>query len=122
MIAEIEELEKLDASETPPRRPNAIEVLITPKRWRICVSCGRWFSNIIRKRLRIPRTHSETEGERISAENLKAIGKSFNLKKQKMTRKLRKTSGLFKETLFTVIILNREFNDTCQKKSHSLFH
>ena len=36
--------------------------------------------------------------ERISAENLKAMGKSFNLKKQKMTRELRKTSGLFKET------------------------
>ena len=35
-----------------------------------------------------------------------AIGKSFNLKKQKMTRKLRKTSGLFKETLFIVIMLN----------------
>ena len=31
-----------------------------PKRWRICFSCSRWFSKIIRKRLRIPRTHSET--------------------------------------------------------------
>ena len=27
-----------------------------------------------------------------------------------MTRKLRKTSGLFKETLFTVFMWNREFN------------
>ena len=45
------------------------------------------------------------------------IGKSFKLKKPKMTRKLRKTSGLFKETLFIVIMLNREFNHTCQKKS-----
>ena len=34
--------------------------LDNPKRCRICISCGRWFSNIIRKRLRIPRTHSET--------------------------------------------------------------
>ena len=32
----------------------------SPTRWRICISCGRWFSKIIRKRLRTPRTHSET--------------------------------------------------------------
>ena len=31
-----------------------------PQRRRNCISCGRWFSNIIRKRLRLPRTHSET--------------------------------------------------------------
>ena len=62
-----------------------------PKGWRIYFSCGRWFSKIARKRLRFPRTHSETgihnkERERISTENLMAIGKSFNLKKQKMTK------------------------------------
>ena len=58
--------------------------LDNPKRWRICISYGRWFSKIIRKKLRIPRTHSETgihRKERISAENLMEIGKSFNLKK-----------------------------------------
>ena len=38
------------------------------------------------------------------------IGKSFNLMKQKMTQKLGKTLGLFKEISFVVIILNREFN------------
>ena len=58
LVADIEELEKLDASEIYPRRLNAKEVLITHRR-RICISWGRWFSNIIRKRLRIPRTHSE---------------------------------------------------------------
>ena len=36
-----------------------------------------------------------------------AIGKSFNLKKHKMTQKLGKTLGLFKEILFIVIILIR---------------
>ena len=40
LIAEIEELEKLDASETHPRTLSAKLVLRTPKRWRICVSCG----------------------------------------------------------------------------------
>ena len=104
----------MDASETCPRRLNAKEVLITQKGWRICISCGRWFSKIIRKRLRSPRTHSEMGihcKERISAENLKAIGK-----KLKMTQKVGKTSGQFNEVSFIVIKLNREFNYTCQKK------
>ena len=34
--------------------------LNNPQRRRICVSCGRWYGDVIRKRLRIPRTHSET--------------------------------------------------------------
>ena len=82
-----------------------------PKRRTICISYGRWFSKIIRKKLRIPRTHSETgihRKERISAENLMAIGKSFNLKKQKVTQKLGKIFGLFKEISCIVIILNRQ--------------
>ena len=68
-----------------------------PKRWRVCISCGRWFSKIIRKKLRIPRTHSETgiyRKESISAENLMAIGKSFNLKKRKMTKESIRIFGL----------------------------
>ena len=31
-----------------------------PKRWRICISCSRSFTKNIRKKLQIPRTHSET--------------------------------------------------------------
>ena len=37
LTADVEEVEKLDASETYPRRLNAKEVQITPKRWRICI-------------------------------------------------------------------------------------
>ena len=89
---------------------------------------------MLRKRLQIPRTHSDTginRKERTSAEILKVVGKSFNLKKQKMKKstrilglmqKLGKTSGLFKEISFIVIILKREFNDTCREKNHSLSH
>ena len=50
-----------------------------------------------------------------------ATGKSFDLKNQKMTQTLGKTSGLFKDTSFIVIILNREFIFLCQEKIHSLF-
>ena len=74
-----------------------------PKRRRINISCGRWFSKIIRERLQIPRIHSETgihRQERTSAENLKAIGKRFNLKKQKITKESIRIFGLFKETIY----------------------
>ena len=44
-----------------------------PKRWRFCISCGRWFSKIIRKRLHIPRTHSETGIHREERESQRRI-------------------------------------------------
>ena len=125
LIVEIEELEKLDASKTYPRRLNSKEVMTTPKRQRIDISCGRWFSKIIRKRLRIQRTHSETgihrkERERISVETLMAIGKSFDLKKQKMTKESIRISGLTQKLgriSFIVIILNREVPLHAPRKS-----
>ena len=46
----------------------------------------------------------ERERERISAENLTATGKSFDLKNQKMTQKIGNNFGLFKDTSFIVII------------------
>ena len=55
------------------RRLNTKEVLLTPKRWRICISCGRWFSKIIRKKLRIPRTNSETGIHREERESQRRI-------------------------------------------------
>ena len=39
------------------RTLNVKEVLIIPKRWRICISWGRWLSKVIRKKLRSPWTH-----------------------------------------------------------------
>ena len=75
LVADIEELEELDASEIFPRRLNAKEVLITPQRRRTCKSCGRWFSNIIRRRLRIPRTHSGTEIHRKDRESQRRISR-----------------------------------------------
>ena len=52
----------------------------------------------------------------ISAENLMAIGKSFDLKNQKMTQKLGNNFGLLKDTSFIVIMLNREFNLRAQRR------
>ena len=55
-------------------------------------------------------------GERISAENLTAIGKSFDLKNKKTTQKIGNNFGLFKDTSFIVIILNREFNLRAERR------
>ena len=117
--------ETMDASEIFTWRLNAKEVLITPQDGQFVFPYGRWFSKIIRKRLRIPRTHSETEihrkeRERISAENLTAIGKSFDLKNKKMTQKLGNNFGLFEEDFIFVIRLNRGFNLRAQRKESFL--
>ena len=58
MIADIEELEKLDASDFYPRRVNAKEVLIRQKGDEVIFPIAGWYSKTARKRLRIPRTHS----------------------------------------------------------------
>ena len=63
MIANIEELEKMDASEIDPRRINAKEVS-TPQGRRIHIPSCRWYSIIARKRLRTPRTHSKAATKR----------------------------------------------------------
>ena len=41
-----------------------------PKRWKICISCGRWFSKIITEKIRVPGTHSETGIHSKERENL----------------------------------------------------
>ena len=82
-----------------------------PQRRRICISCGRWFTKIIRRDYEFQeptlRRESTVKRERESQRNLKAIGKSFNLKKQKMTKKSQRTFGLFNDTSFLVFKLNR---------------
>ena len=112
MIADIEELGKLNASEIYPRRLNAKEVLITPKDGEFAILVADGSAKLSGRdcELQEPtlRRESTVRRQRIPAENLMATGKSCNLKNQKMTQKLGKTFGLFKEISFIVIILNRE--------------
>ena len=49
-------------------------------------------------------------------DNLTAIGKSFDLKNKKMTQKIGNNFGLFKDTSFSVTILNREFNLRAERR------
>ena len=61
-------------------------------------------------------------GERISAENLMAIRKSFDLENKKMTQKIGNICGLFKESSFIVLMLNREYNLRVKRWIMPLFH
>ena len=85
-------------------RIGQVRCLDNPNRWRIYISCGRWFSKIIMKRLRIPRTQSETGM------------KSFDLTNKKMTQKIGNNFSLFKDASFIVIMLNRESNLRAERR------
>ena len=63
-----------------------------------------------------PTLRRESTVRRISAENLTAIGKSFDLKHKEMTQKIGNNFGLFKDTSFIVITLNREFNLRAERR------
>ena len=64
MIADLGDLEKLDASEIYPGRINAKEVLIRQKDDEFIFPFGIWYRKIVRKKLRIPSTHSEAGTKR----------------------------------------------------------
>ena len=80
---------------------------------------GRWNSKIVRKRPRIPRTHSKAgttcKEWRSQWRTSKANGKGFNRQKQKMTLKPAMTSGQSKMTSFIVVILNLEVNSSARR-------
>ena len=125
-IADIEELENLDESEIYHSRLNAKEVPTSQKdrEFVFVVTDGSaklsgWGYEFQESTLR---RESTVKRERISTENLMATGKSFDLKKQKMTKEFTGNFGPFKVISFIVIILNREFNYLCRKKNHSRFH
>ena len=125
MIADVEEFENLDASEIS-QKTECERSLDNSKKWRLSISCGRWFSKIVRKRLRIPGTHSETGENREERGSQRRFSRrsgrvSTCRTKKKMNPKHEKISGPLREISSVVITLNREFNFMCQKKKHSLF-
>ena len=82
---------------------------LTVRRW-IHIPGSRWYSKIVRKRLRIPITHPGAGKNRqrvnISVENFKANRESLNLQKQQLTLKPVQTSGRSKVTSSIVITMN----------------
>ena len=117
---------KFGVIETYSRRPNTKEVLITHKDREFVFPETKWFSYIIRKKLRIPRIHSETGIHRKEREAQRRIswrqGRVSTGRNKRWRRNTSGFFGLFKEISFIVILLNREFNCTCREKNHTLFH
>ena len=126
LVADIEELEKLDASETHPVRLNAQEDQISQKDGEFVFLVADGSAKLSGREYEFQeptlRRESTVRRERVSVETLTAIGKSFDLKKQKMTLEFTRTFGPFEVISFIVIIFNREFNFMCRNKNHSRFH
>ena len=106
--------------------------LDNPKRWWICISCSRWFSKIIREKLRIPRTHSGTGIHREERENLSGElqGESgererFQLEEAKDDEGINKDfwahAEARKEFHLSSSCWTEKFHCTCREKNHILF-
>ena len=105
LVADLEDLEKIY-----PRRISVKEVLISQKGWRIHIIICRWYSKIVRKRLRIPRIHSKTgtnrEERRFQWRTSLMFWESLNRQKPQMTLKPGETLRRYKVTSSVVITLN----------------
>ena len=117
LIADLEDLEKLDASEIYPQRINAKDK--TKTRW-IHFPDSKLYSKIVRERLRITRTHSKAgtdRGVKVWAENFKVNPESLNRQNQQMTLKPVPTSGRSKVTSSIIVTMNLEFNSVPKEET-----
>ena len=126
LIADIEELENMDASEIYLRRFDAKEVLDITKVRRIHIPYCRWYSKIVGRRPRIPRTHSKAGANRKERRSQRRSSRRTGRSSTGIFKRWRwspgKTIALFKVTWFIVITMNLEFNSMCPTKKHSIFH
>ena len=99
LIDEIEELEKLEASETHPRTLNAKEVLITQKDGECVFPVAGGSAKLSGRDYEFQEPTLRREST-VRRENLTAMGKSFNLKNQKMTQKLGKTWSIQEDFIY----------------------
>ena len=100
--SDLEDFEKLDASDIYPRRINAKEVLIRQEDEEFMFPFA--------------------DGTAKLSENFMVNRESLNRQKQKMTLKPVPTSGRFKVTSSIVNTKTLEFNSTSRRKKHFLFH
>ena len=127
LVADLEELETMDASEIYSKRLNAKEVIFHQK-WKIHISSRRWTKKIYWRRSRLENTHLDT-----AATNSRRRSKRFSWR----TRRISSTTasrhirmpvkqemifGPCQETSYTAITLNPGSNFTRREKNHSLFH
>ena len=114
LVADLEDLETVDASDIYPRRIKANEVLISQEDDEFIFPIADGTAKIVEKRLRFPSTHSKAgttckEWMKISVEKFKANRKSLNNQNQQMTLKPVAIFGRFKVTSSFVNTLNHEY-------------
>ena len=128
LVADIEELEKMDASEIHAERLNAKEVLtsmggekfIFPIADGTIKLSGR--DQVLRTSTLIrDRPDREEEQRNLLGESDGSFQPHFKTHCRMMVKE-EMISGPFQGTLFTVITLNPESNCTCREKRHSQFH
>ena len=129
VVADIEELEHMDASELHARRLNAKEVL-TPQRsgkFIFPIADGTvkvfgWEQRLRTSTLNQDRPERGEEQEILEGKSDELHSPTHFKKTQRgMLRKLKVTSGPLQENSFIVITWNPESNCTCREKNHFIF-
>ena len=127
MVADIEELEEMDASELHARRLNAKEVLTQQRSGNFIFPVADGTVEIFGGEQRL-KTSTLTRSVRNEEKNKKFFKENqmnyilqphFKTTRRVVMVKLNMTSGLLQETSFIVITLNPESNCTCRKKNQS---
>ena len=128
MVADIEELEQMDASKLHAKRLNAKEVLTTMKGEKFIFPIADGTVKIsggdhdLRTSTLIRDSPDRGEEQEIFEENPKGLLEPHDKTNRGMMVKPKAIFGLSQEISFTVITWNPESNCTCRLKNHFLFH
>ena len=122
LVADLEELETMDASEIHSKRLTAKEVIFPKEDGKFIFSSRRWTNQNYWRRSGTENTHTQFEEKvtEIFLENQKGL---FHFTTHfRMPVKRYMTSGPCQETSYAAIALNLESNFTRRERNHSLFH
>ena len=120
MVADIEELEQMDASETYAKRVNAKEVLTPMSGEKFIFPIADGTVQLSRGD-QILRTSTLIQVAQTEEKNRRIFFNPTSRLIRGMMVMLGMISGPIQATFFTVITWNPESNCTCREKNHSLF-
>ena len=127
MVADMEELQEMDASEIHARRLNAKGSVKADERWQFYFPSRRWNSQNTWRRSTSETIHLDQGSSWIEERNKKFFEEShtdsllqilFKMTLHWMKRKRKMISGLLRETSFIAITWNPESNCAGRKKNH----
>ena len=125
MVADVEELEDLDASEIHARRLNAQEVLTRKNREEYIFLFADGSVNLVGKDKVFREIHFRSTMHQVRNTSTFFLESRTGLNHQTNKRRTLKPetiSGVFLGTVFIVITFNQELNSLCQKRDHSQYH